>query len=395
MSQESLLFFTYADARYDFFAVPYAFFALTHNPHSYVEIVLEDYDGFVKKHNQSIEKLESKFPGRTIFRGRTPGIPKKTIPNTVRFLEEPKTSAKYVYIGDIDILIFEDVAKIHIEKITQLKLPFSNIIRDPSAEKPRLTGLHFAEMDKQYPLADVSDLDLSKENDEHILFEMMRRKGLHVPESYRFRPECGIHVSLNRDPIGRSTGPGNLNFQTEGLDWGGKKYLPNLKNLLSKADNLEIIQSTSIEFRSILLTLEAMNEGALHDLHWMYLSTIADRSLFAPSAKISFAEISAIRDTAINSGDINCAAMASIVSNLLWPKHLESLKRSAWILIGQHRYRECAEILWHAIKISDDIGKIVQWRFISPHQANIQMSGNRGRDVISLLQKHHEWPKNI
>ena len=103
------------------------------------------------------------------------------------------------------MILEKDIGEQHIKHIKTNNLPFSNIIRPNtlSDKIPKLTGLHFAPWDVQYPLPDVSDLPLLNMNDEQLLYTMMKRKGVMVPESVSYRPVHGIHVSPNRNPFGK------------------------------------------------------------------------------------------------------------------------------------------------------------------------------------------------
>ena len=180
----STLFLTSADTKYEIFVPLYIFFALTHNEDALVEIFLCDVDAFKKKNLESLRVLNDLFPNKFLF---TEVNFLNYSPNVVRFIHEPdlKDECDYVYIGDIDILIMDsDIEKQHKKNMLEHKIPFSNIIRPPEVterDKFRLSGLHFAPMSSQYPLPDISDLDLSSENttrgsDENILYEIMKRK---------------------------------------------------------------------------------------------------------------------------------------------------------------------------------------------------------------------------
>lgn len=202
---KSVLFFTAANQPYEHFTPLYIFFTLYHNHNGWVEICLEDSDRFIEENRDCIKFLNEIFPNR--FHLRSTNNFMNVFANSVRFIETPaKYKCDYVYIGDIDILILEkDIGEQHIKHIKTNNLPFSNIIRPNtlSDKIPKLTGLHFAPWDVQYPLPDVSDLPLLKMNDEQLLYTMMKRKGVMVPESVSYRPVHGIHVSPNRNPFGK------------------------------------------------------------------------------------------------------------------------------------------------------------------------------------------------
>src|SRR5687767_8331451 len=101
--------FTCANQRYEDFAPLYAAAVLTHIPGASVEIGVEDLTGFEARHATALALLRSAFPAdRLHFRDAVWRINgKRILPNTVRFLEEPTVMSKYVYIGDIDIIILD------------------------------------------------------------------------------------------------------------------------------------------------------------------------------------------------------------------------------------------------------------------------------------------------
>ncbi|WP_413166749.1 FkbM family methyltransferase [Capilliphycus salinus ALCB114379] len=200
----SLLFFTSANQAYEKFVPVYIFCCLKHNQDAYVEICLENSSEYISKNSECFQILSQVFPDK--FHLRNANFV-KILPNSVRFLETPQkfNHCEYVYIGDIDILIMEgDICKKHLHNMNVNNLPFSNIIRPGTlhSEFPRLTGLHFAPFQLQYPLPDVSDIPVRTANDEFLLYTMMSRKGVMVPESATYRPGHGIHISMNRHPLG-------------------------------------------------------------------------------------------------------------------------------------------------------------------------------------------------
>jgi len=210
----STLFYTAADKKYEFFVPLYIYFTLSFNTEDCVEIVLENADYYKRKNSDQLRTLSLLFKDRFIL--RTADFNDK-LPSVIRFITEPlnEHDCRNVYIGDIDILILEsEIEKRHLANMKKNEIPFSNIVRSnlKGFERfPRLSGLHFAPIKTQYPLPNISDLDTSNKNtkigaDEHILYQLMKRKGYILPyiqKSY-FRPEHGIHVSLNRSPYGDS-----------------------------------------------------------------------------------------------------------------------------------------------------------------------------------------------
>lgn len=276
-----LLFFTYADINYQYFALPYAFCALQYNPDAKVEIALEDYNCFMKENNEGVAVIDSLFPGKVLFRQSDIAKSGGVVPNTVRFIEKPLTICRYVYIGDIDLLVLDDVAKIWHRLIREYNLPFGNAKRRSDPKK--LSGLHFIEYSKYYPLPDISDLDLSSENDESVLFEIMKRKGLMVPDGFHIRPLCGLHMSLSRDPWGRYTGPSKGEYKTPGLPWmlpeDRDLYIGNFITLLCNPAFLKLYPYFNYKFKCLLLVAEGYAEGKERTLHCFASSYMVDKRL--------------------------------------------------------------------------------------------------------------------
>ncbi|MFM5247445.1 hypothetical protein, partial [Aeromonas caviae] len=185
----SLLIHLYADEKYSMFAIPYVYFALKYNPSACVEICFDNLCDFLNKNQNAIDILENKFPGKFHFRQAT--IPKSSgvFPNTIRFIDPPELKAEYIYIGDIDLLILDDIMKVHTTLMENSGLSYSNIIRKDSigTNAPRLSGLHFCYFDDYFPLPDLSDIDLTTANDEFVLYEIMRRKGVKLSTDFNLR----------------------------------------------------------------------------------------------------------------------------------------------------------------------------------------------------------------
>lgn len=282
-ANRNLLFFTYANSGYYIFVLPYIYFALSSTNNSSVEIILESYEDFSNEYSDGLAELEDLFPGRFLLRQSKvvwddPGLK----PHVIRFLEEPLLSSDFVYIGDIDILIFEDILDVHLELLEENKLPFSNIIRKGTelTAYPRLTGLHFARYSTMYPLPDVSDLDINNRNDENVLYEIMKRKGVMVPVSFRSRPICGIHVSMNRDAVGRySVNRGN-NFLIGGtFNWGIKRYSSRFISAIREMGFSRLYFHFSLEARALLMVIEAESRNQLKALNRIALDFLVDKRL--------------------------------------------------------------------------------------------------------------------
>ena len=195
-----LLFFTVATGIYKSFVVPYMYFAFRNNPNSAFEFVLDDVEGFVLENEEVLSYLKSL--GCIYHLRSTPKL--KNYPrmdNSLRFILEPELKAEYVYIGDVDIMIIENIFSKH-RHVFEQGLPYSNVIR---TNTKKLTGLHFCKYSEQYPLPNVDDLIEQFPNDEDLLYAIMERKGMIFDlEVYNqkigIRPLHGVHMSLNRAP---------------------------------------------------------------------------------------------------------------------------------------------------------------------------------------------------
>lgn len=197
------LFYTCVNEKFWSFGLIYPIFVLNSNPHSIVEIGVENVMHFKHKFRHILDFYKKNYPGRVVFRGvdfTKQGLfrTKKIVPNTVRFITTPKSKADYVYIGDADVFITEDITLRHLENIKQNNLDYSNIVRPG---KERLSGLHFIEYKKMYPLPSLKGLKLEKQNDEEVLYRLMERKGLKIPgPEIKFRPTHGLHISFYSCP---------------------------------------------------------------------------------------------------------------------------------------------------------------------------------------------------
>lgn len=92
--------------------------------------------------------------------------------NSYRFLLQPFLKAEYVNIGEIDILLTENILARH-QAYVDSQLPFYNQIRPVSK---RLTGLHLAHYVDMYPLEEGL-WDYCQLKDEEILYKDYELKG--------------------------------------------------------------------------------------------------------------------------------------------------------------------------------------------------------------------------
>src|SRR5690606_10746262 len=127
------------------------------------------------------------------------------------------TNCKYVYFGDVDILILRENDQLndfHITQLNKLNLPFSNKVRVDSFNKPvkRMTGLHFIDVINYYktiqPIIDKikSDSEYRKEyladlhRDENLLYKMNKEAFMFDEKEliHAKRPWHGLHLGITR-----------------------------------------------------------------------------------------------------------------------------------------------------------------------------------------------------
>ncbi|MCK0770241.1 hypothetical protein [Chromohalobacter canadensis] len=283
MCDDRLLVYVFADKEYEIFVLPYIFFSLKYNKDAIVEVVLDDHDSPLLKSCRGVEVLYELYGDRFVIRKSQLTGRNYINLNARRFVEEPESVAKYIYIGDIDIMIMDDIKSKHLDLIKEHKIPFSNIIRNPEDSKKRLTGLHFSEYNKLYPLPDLSDLDLLRNNDEHLLYLIVSRKGYMVPADFRERPELGVHMSLSRDPLGRTSGPKQQTYQRKSIGWGGSGYYQEFQETITASDFKVLEDHLDVRFKLFVLILESIIKERFDDLAKFGLGYLVDRSAFIQS----------------------------------------------------------------------------------------------------------------
>jgi hypothetical protein len=197
-----ILFFTCATGFYEGFVIPYIYFAEKSNPNSKFEFIVNNADKFIEKNQIALKWLKNNIQVKPVFRNRDEISIKPRMENSMRFILQPKQRAKRVYIGDVDIMILENIFDWH-KPIFEAGLPYSNIVRPNSKA---LTGLHFTNYDDYYPLPKIYDFIKLVKSDEELLYKIVKRKGkLYDVSKYNAlveeRPVHGIHMSTNRLPF--------------------------------------------------------------------------------------------------------------------------------------------------------------------------------------------------
>jgi hypothetical protein len=206
---DSLVFFTVANARYEPFVLPYLASVLHHNPGAGVEIRMERPEKFRAENRPALTLLNRYFPERFSLTkypqddrlpqksARWQKFPASAVFSLIRWLETPERKAEFVYIGDIDILILEEVAPPHLAHMRRTGLPYSNMRR---SNQPRLTGLHFTRYDAYYPQVDLDDTAPAGRDNERLLYWLVEQKGFGLPDpTDEFRPVHGYHMSIARN----------------------------------------------------------------------------------------------------------------------------------------------------------------------------------------------------
>jgi len=203
MEKSKLLFYTSATGVWYLPFVPlYVYFCHLSNPDAIFEFIVDDINKAEHFLYDTLEFLRWECGIKIIFREREFYKDKVPMENTLRFVVKPSQNAEFVYIGDVDIIIVEDVMKVH-KPVFDAGLPYSNKIR---INTKKLTGLHFTRYDTYFPLPEVSDILELTQNDEEVLYLIVERLG-HLKRQPEVdavgvgRPQHGIHMSLNRIPF--------------------------------------------------------------------------------------------------------------------------------------------------------------------------------------------------
>jgi hypothetical protein len=247
---EHVLVYTFASARHYMFVAPCIFSTLRSNPGTAAEIVVASLEGYMAQHGREFHMLQALFGDAFQIRQSETYIEGKMLPHTVRFIESPKTRRRYTYITDIDIFLSQEgFARLHIDHMDRIGLPYSNMLRSGTT---RLTGLHFTWTELMFPVPDLSDVDLSKRNDEEVLYETVVRKGLRLPPD-QFRPVHGVHFSLNR--------PDPLPKDGQGIGWANQSQWQGFKRYAKGPEYDALWLVLSPEFKNMVMKLRQACEA--------------------------------------------------------------------------------------------------------------------------------------
>jgi hypothetical protein len=196
-----MLMVSSANETYFPFVLPYALSCLYYNPGCRVEIFVPITGDFNQRYQSGLTEIALYYPERF----RITSVPfDKAQPSVVRFIFQPTLQARYVYIGDIDILVLEDVISFSLEAMTRFKTRYSNIVRRnfPPPDY-RLTGLHFSEYNYYYPVQLPPDVDLTDRQwgfDEKLLYQIVAQKGP-VSQELNIHSLHGFHLSHHGWPF--------------------------------------------------------------------------------------------------------------------------------------------------------------------------------------------------
>lgn len=252
----SILFFTCATGYYENFVIPYIYFAELHNPGAKFEFIVNDSERFLEKHRESLHWLKVHRSVTPVIRSIPEMNAKPRMDNSIRFITTPHQIADQVYIGDVDIMIFDDIRKWH-QPVFDAGLPYSNIVRTNTR---RLTGLHYTTYEGYYPLPSIDDLIANTPNDEELLYKIVERKGsLYETSRYnqlvRGRPVHGLHMSLNRFPF---------SAHAERVSWGmSYAHLEQCNNVLNSNEFGDFFSAMSNGPRQILVNLIYLSHGVI------------------------------------------------------------------------------------------------------------------------------------
>jgi hypothetical protein len=251
-----ILFFTCATGFHEGFVIPYIYFAEKSNPNSKFEFIVGNANRFIEKNRLALEWLENNMGVKPVFRSRDEIAIKPRMENSLRFIMQPKQRAKRVYIGDVDIMILENISDWH-KPIFEAGLPYSNAIR---ANTKTLTGLHFSNYDDYYPLPKIYDLIKLVKSDEALLYKIVNRKGkLYNTSKYndlvKERPVHGIHMSTNRLPF---------SAHSERVSWYmSYKNIEDCERILNSDEFKDFFDTLNNDASQILINLIFLTRGII------------------------------------------------------------------------------------------------------------------------------------
>ena len=207
MDSRQLLFFTGATKFFHNFIPLYFLFGSLEHPGASFEFLVDDMPRILALHRECLDRISSLTDSSYYLHDVNTYScrPRPLMQNSYRFLLQPFLRAEFVYIGDIDIIITENIISKHMQYFSS-DLPYYNFVR-PGTK--RLSGLHLARYEHLYPL-DEAVWDHAGLNDEEILYKSYEMRNALCEEALApllqdiGRPNCGIHMSTNRLPFSMS-----------------------------------------------------------------------------------------------------------------------------------------------------------------------------------------------
>lgn len=280
-----LLIVTYADSNYYKFVIPFIAFASYYNRNCIIEIVVDHVSDFSAKYAKQLGSIYRLYNNFIISQSQISNL--GIYVNNIRFFHNTDLHAKYVYICDIDILIMDDILKLHLPHLEKHNIFYSNIVRTGS-NPPQMTGLHFIEYDRYYPVC-AKGYDL-RDNDEVNLYKLMVSKFpdriLHDAD---YRPVPGIHISLNRSPFQRKIGGKKM------VGWEFKNYASEFMKLRNTQYYHDQIGLFDLEIRHLLILLEYVIAGKIPEMSLISLLYGLDYTICLPAKE----ELDAIGSVAV------------------------------------------------------------------------------------------------
>jgi len=205
----------------------YAYFCLRAYPDCGVSLLLTD--PLMGKYRKMLGSIEGDIRIHEDF-GKGYPVGNTQILKALRWVvgEEYSEGHENLYVGDVDLLVCREALTLedaHLHHCQQTDLPYSNAVRLKKGTSPRLSGLHFAIRKSYYekvgPLLDgyrkrLENGDIGYENNEMMLYELVRKAGIPPNTTDWFRPHHGLHLGLWRE---------RERDRDSGLSWahGGKQ----------------------------------------------------------------------------------------------------------------------------------------------------------------------------
>lgn len=266
-----LLILSYADKCYYKFVIPFIVFARHYNPGCKIEIVVDSVENFSAEYANQLGILYQESNDFVISQSTFNSS--RLVANNIRFFHNPEIYAQYVYICDIDILIMDDILKLHLPHLAKYNTFYSNIVRKGS-NPPRMTGLHFIKFDCYYPVSN-EEFDLS-ENDEVNLYKLMKLKHPNeIVDNINYRPVPGIHISLNRNPFGHAIG-------NKRIGWEYQRYASEFMKFSRGTYYHNHIDLFDLSIKHILIIVEYAITGTKAEMSIISLLYGIDPKFFLP-----------------------------------------------------------------------------------------------------------------